>query len=425
MNFTVISVFPEMFSSVLGSSTLKRAREKHLLSVRFVNPRDYAEDRHRTTDDSPYGGGQGMVMKPGPLISAIKDVRRERPMGRVLLLSPRGRVFDQRYAAELAASADVALVCGRYEGIDERVARYVDDLLSIGDYTTSGGEIPAMAVIETVTRLIPGVLGNERSAAEDSFAQGLLEYPQYTRPVDYEGERVPDVLLSGNHAEIQQWRRTMSIELTRRYRPDLLVDLEPEDEPRPHTAVRASVYTALVHYPVNDKNGQVVTSSITNLDIHDIARCCRTYGIRSYYIVNPVQALQKLAAKIIDHWQMGYGSAYNDTRKDALALVRLSDTLEEAIVHIERECGTRPMIVATSARQQREAAPIITFANLRGMVQKKTSPVVILFGTGWGLADSVLASADYVLEPIVGRSDYNHLSVRGAAAIILDRVLAR
>ena len=207
-------------------------------------------------------------------------------------------------------------------------------------------------------------------------------------------------------------------------RPDLLEGSEWEDTPRTATAAGPRVYTALVHYPVNDKNRRVITSSITNLDIHDIARCCRTYGVKGFYIVNPVKTLQKLTAKIIDHWQQGHGSTYNDTRKDALALVRLTDTLDETISSIEKECGTRPTIVATSARKNREVA-IITFAKLRAVLEKDKFPVVILFGTGWGLADSVLASADYVLAPIVGRGEYNHLSVRGAAAIILDRILGQ
>ena len=422
MNFTVISVFPEMFASPLGCSILKRAQEKHLLSVRFLNPREFTEDRHRVTDDYPYGGGQGMVMKPEPLIKAIEETRKNLRKPRVVLLSPRGRVFDQQFAAELQTHEDVVLVCGRYEGVDERVVDYVDDLLSIGDYTTSGGEIPAMVVIETITRLVPGVLGNEKSADDDSFVHGLLEYPQYTRPSAYEGARVPEVLLSGNHENIREWRRQMSMEITRRHRPDLLTRPQWSDATRTGTNTLARVFIALVHFPVQDKNAQIITSSITNLDIHDIARCCRTYGVDAFYVVNPVATLQKLAAKIIDHWEHGYGSTYNDTRKEALALVRLSDTLRDAVTSITAECGTKPVVVATSARSH-QGANRITFTTIREMLERDSSPVLILFGTGWGLADSVLSSSDYILEPIGGRDSYNHLSVRGAAAIILDRIL--
>ena len=222
MHFSVITLFPEIFESPLGHSILKRAREKGLLSIDLVDLRQYAKDRHRTADDYPYGGGQGMVLKPEPLIEAIEDRRRTLEDPRVVLLSPRGRVFDQEVAAEMSRHREVVLVCGRYEGVDERVVGYTDDILSIGDYTLSGGEIPALAVIDTVARLVPGVLGNERSAREDSFAEGLLEYPQYTRPAEYRGMTVPPVLLSGDHQEIRRWRRDMSVEMTARLRPDLL-----------------------------------------------------------------------------------------------------------------------------------------------------------------------------------------------------------
>ena len=422
MNFTVISVFPEMFASPLDCSILKRAQEKQLLSVRFLNPREFTEDRHRMTDDYPYGGGQGMIMKPEPLIKAIQEARRSPRQPRVVLLSPRGRVFDQQFAAELMTHEEVVLVCGRYEGVDERVVPYVDALLSIGDYTTSGGEIPAMVVIETVTRLVPGVLGNEKSAGDDSFVHGLLEYPQYTRPPEYEGARVPPVLLSGNHANVREWRLQMSMEITRRHRPDLLTGSSRLDAIQADPRAPARIFIALVHFPVNDKNGQIITSSITNLDIHDIARCCRTYGVDGFYVVNPVTTLQKLAAKIIDHWEHGYGSTYNDTRKEALALVRLSDTLHDAIDSITDACGKKPVVVATSARTP-PGTNRTTFTTIREMLKRDSSPLLVLLGTGWGLADSVLSSSDYILEAIEGRDSYNHLSVRGAAAIILDRIL--
>ena len=222
MRFSVITLFPEIFESPLAHSILKRARERNLLSVDLVDLRQYARDRHRVTDDYPYGGGQGMVLKPEPLIEAIEDCRRRLGNPRVVLLSPRGRVFDQEVAAETLRHQEVVLVCGRYEGVDERVMGYTDDTFSIGDYTLSGGEVPALAVIDTVARLVPGVLGNEQSAREESFVEGLLEYPQYTRPAEYRGMKVPEVLLSGDHEEIRRWRRRMSVETTARLRPDLL-----------------------------------------------------------------------------------------------------------------------------------------------------------------------------------------------------------
>ncbi len=423
LHFTVITIFPEMFASPLGHSILKKAQEKGLISVRLVDLRGYATDRHRVTDDYPYGGGQGMVMKPEPLIAAIEDARRKLHKPWVILLTPRGRVFNQREADKLAQEKELVLICGRYEGVDERVKGFVDDELSIGDYTLSGGEPAAMVVIDTVTRLIPGALGNVKSAQEESFSDGLLEYPQYTRPEEFRGTKVPEVLLSGDHDRIKSWRREMSLKLTRERRPDLFrkAQLTPEER-KSLSASPLRLYMALLHYPVYDKNGQVVTTAVTNMDIHDIARSARTYGVKRFYIVTPVKALQKLAFKIITHWEQGYGSQYNQTRKEALALARLKDTLDDVILDVEQECGSKPKLVVTSARPGGKRT---FFTELREMLIRDVQPFLLLLGTGWGLTDTVLAQSDYLLEPIDGGTDYNHLSVRSAAAIILDRLLGK
>ena len=423
LHFTVITLFPAMLESPLGHSILKKAREKGLLSVRVVDLRDYATDRHRVTDDYPYGGGQGMMMKPEPLIAAIEDARKQLKRPRVILLTPQGRAFDQKEAEKLSREKEVVLICGRYEGVDERVKSFIDDELSIGDYTLSGGEPAAMVVIDSATRLIPGVLGNEKSAQEESFSEGLLEYPQYTRPEDFRGMKVPEVLLSGDHERVDRWRREMSLKLTRERRPDLLEKASPtQEERRPAPAMRAPIYVALLHYPVYDKNGQVVTTAVTNMDIHDIARAGKTYAIKGFYVVTPVKALQKLARKIIEHWEEGYGSQYNVTRKEALALARICDTLDDVLIDVERESGEKPLLVVTSARAGEKRA---SFPALREMLNNNTRPFLILFGTGWGLTEAIFSQADYVLEAIEGTSGYNHLSVRSAAAIVLDRLLGR
>ncbi len=423
LNFTVITLFPAMFSSPLGHSILKKAQEKEMISVHLVDLRDYATDRHRITDDYPYGGGQGMVMKPEPLITAIEDTRRRMNNPRVILLTPQGRPFNQKEADRLAQEKGLVLICGRYEGIDERVKNFVDDELSIGDYTMSGGELAAMVVIDTVARLIPGVLGNLRSPQEESFSDGLLEYPHYTRPEEFRGMKVPEVLLSGDHDRIKRWRRDMSLKRTRERRPDLFskAQLTPEER-NLLRSTPSRLYVALLHYPVYDKNGQVVTAALTNMDIHDIARSARTYGIRRFYVVTPVKALQKLALKIITHWEQGYGSQYNETRKEALSLVLLKDTLDGVIMDVEQDCGSKPQLVVTSARPGGER---ISFAELREMLRKDSEPFLLLLGTGWGLTDTVKAQSDYILEAIEGGTDYNHLSVRSAAAIIMDRLLGK
>jgi tRNA (guanine37-N1)-methyltransferase len=423
LNFTVITIFPQMFASPLDHSILKRAQEKTLISVRLVDLRDYTVDRHRVTDDSPYGGGQGMVMKPEPLIAAIEDTRKRLSGARVVLLSPRGEVFNQRVAVRLAQEKELVLICGRYEGVDERVKSFVNEELSIGDYTLSGGEPAATVVIDAVSRLIPGVLGNQDSAQDESFTNGLLEYPQYTRPEDFRGMKVPAVLLTGDHQRVEKWRREMSIRITGQRRPDLLAKAPlTSPERKQLLAIQAPIYVALLHHPVYDKNGEIVTTAVTNMDIHDIARSGCTYGIRGFYVVTPVKALQKLALKIIAHWEEGYGSQYNVTRKEALALARIRDTLDDVMIDIERERGEKPLLVATSAKGRNGTT---SFMELRDVLQRKAQPFLILLGTGWGLTETIVAQSDYVLEAIEGLTDYNHLSVRSAAAIILDRLLGR
>ena len=231
MRIDLLTLFPEFFRSPLGQSMLQQAQIRGAAEFRVLNLRDYTTDRHQVTDDRPYGGGPGMVMQIEPLVAAIRAVRGEDPQVRIFLLSPQGPLFTQDRARELAASPHLLLICGHYEGVDERLKYYIDGMLSIGDYILTGGEIPALAVLDAVTRLLPGVLGGEGAAADDSFQTGLLEYPHYTRPRDFEGHRVPQVLLEGDHRRIREWRRQQALLRTRACRPDLLAKapLAPED----------------------------------------------------------------------------------------------------------------------------------------------------------------------------------------------------
>ncbi|MGB9712299.1 MAG: tRNA (guanosine(37)-N1)-methyltransferase TrmD [Dissulfurimicrobium sp.] len=231
MLFDILTIFPEFFSSPLREGVLGRAIERGIVKVRIVNLRDFALDRHRTVDDRPYGGGEGMVLKPEPIFRAVKMLRSEPPLPKVLLLSPRGRVLDHAFACELADMERLVFICGRYEGVDERIHRCLADIeLSIGDYILSGGEPAALVVIDVLSRLIPGVLGCETSACKDSFSDGLLEYPQYTRPLEYMGIKTPEVLISGDHARIARWRREQSLALTMEKRPDMLAKARLNEE---------------------------------------------------------------------------------------------------------------------------------------------------------------------------------------------------
>jgi tRNA (guanine37-N1)-methyltransferase len=216
----VFSIFPEWFAGPLEASLLGKARAEGRLDVRVHDPRTFTADRHRSVDDAPYGGGAGMVMTPGPLFDAVDAVDPPRPL---LLLSAAGRPFDQAVAVELASGAGFSLICGRYEGVDQRVADHLcDGELSVGDYVLAGGEVAALVVIEAVTRLVPGVMGNETSSAEESFSEPLVEYPQYTRPARFREWDVPEVLRSGDHGRVARWRRAQSLARTRARRPDLL-----------------------------------------------------------------------------------------------------------------------------------------------------------------------------------------------------------
>ncbi|HWH32228.1 MAG TPA: tRNA (guanosine(37)-N1)-methyltransferase TrmD [Egibacteraceae bacterium] len=232
MRIDVLSIFPEFFSGPLDASLIGKAREAGTLDVRVHDLRDWTHDRHRTVDDLPFGGGAGMVMKPEPFFEAVEALYgsiEARP--RTVLFTPRGRPLDQALARELSGEPALLLLCGRYEGIDERVHTGIaTDEVSIGDYVLSGGEVAACVLVEAVTRLIPGVMGNEASADDESFSDGLLEYPQYTRPADYRGMTVPDVLLSGHHANVAAWRREQAVARTRAVRPDLYERLRREGE---------------------------------------------------------------------------------------------------------------------------------------------------------------------------------------------------
>lgn len=230
IKFTVLTLFPEMFTPI-HESILKRAQDQSLIQVKLINFRNYALTKHKNVDDVPYGGGAGMVLKPEPLFAAVRDLPPTQGKRRVILLSPQGRIFNQKLAESWSKSDELVFLCGHYEGFDERIRSLADEEVSLGDFVLTGGELAAMVMIDAVARLVPGVLGESASFEEDSHSAGLLEYPQYTRPPDFEGMKVPEVLLSGHHARIESWRRKESLRRTFLKRPDLIEKFEfvPED----------------------------------------------------------------------------------------------------------------------------------------------------------------------------------------------------
>jgi tRNA (guanine37-N1)-methyltransferase len=428
VKFTVVTILPELIEPALSAGVVGRALSAGTIAVSTVNPRDFTSDRHRTVDDTPYGGGPGMVMKAEPLLAAIASAS---PPAHRILMSPAGRPLTQAKVRELSTHPHLVLVCGRYEGIDERaIESGIDEELSIGDYVLSGGELAALVVIDAVSRFVPGVLGDAASTDEESHSAGLLEYPHYTRPLDLNGRTVPPILTSGNHAAIASWRRQQALERTARRRPDLFSRFVPSPADRkllpPPPASRT--HLALVHHPVVDRTGKLVTTSLTNLDIHDLARSTFTYGLAAYHIVTPIASQREKAEHIASLWleDTARKPPATGSRAGALALIHTADSVESTIASITADHGRPPIVVATSARLESfPAAARRTPAELLAELALDPSPLLLLLGTGWGLADALIPSVSRVLAPIEGASDWNHLSVRSAGAILLDRLFGR
>ena len=421
VRFHIITLFPEYFDSPLQCGLIGKARQKDILDFNLINPRNFALDRHKSVDDKPYGGGPGMVMLMDPLVRALKTLPAK---CRKILLTPKGFPLSQRKAAMLSREEDLALVCGRYEGIDARIEELFElEHLSVGDFVLNGGEAAALCLIEAVSRYVPGFMGRQESTGEESFSAGLLEYPHYTRPEEYESLQVPQVLLTGDHARIARWRREKALENTLEYRPELLSEkkLQPEDisylRNLPRSCPGRNLNIALVHHPVKNKTGQECTTSLTNLDIHDIGRVCATYGLGQYFLCTPLEDQRALADRLISHWIKGAGAEANPDRSRALSGIRVCSSLEEVVRNISQETGVHPVVIATRA----SGTGNILCRDIRSLLAEK--PVLMILGTGYGLSAQVIDKADYVLNPVRLLARYNHLSVRSAASILVDRIL--
>lgn len=434
MRFTVVTLFPEFFAGPLTCAQIARAREAGLIDFDLVNPRDFSTSRHSHVDDRPYGGGPGMVMSAEPLAAALRSVATP---GRRLVLAPSGRPLTQAFARELALEPALTLVCGRYEGIDERLLEAEGlESVCVGEAVLNGGEAAALCLIEAVARLVPGFMGKEESGDAESFSDGLLEHPHYTRPEVYLERQVPEVLRGGSHAAIARWRREASLKRTLTRRPELLREapLDGADLnflrglPRP-AALGRSLFLCLLHHPVLDKAGKTATVSLTNLDIHDMCRVSRTYELGGVLLATPLDDQRELGQRLLDHWTEGAGGRANPDRAQALRLGRMVTGLDEAVSWLTGETGLAPKIVATCARTGYRPARgrkerMIAFtppAVVQGWL--KESPVLLVLGTSHGLAPEILERADAIVTPVRGFSAYNHLPVRSAAAILVDRLL--
>lgn len=362
-----------------------------------------------------------MVMMLEPLVKTLRAVPHP---GRILLMSPKGRPFTQKFASELSKEPAVTLICGRYEGIDARLeSLFPIEAVSVGDMVLNGGETAALAVIEAVSRLLPGFMGHGESGEEESFSAGLLEYPHFTRPEVYEGLAVPEILRSGDHARIARWRRSEALNATLHTRPELLAEALLTEQDLEHLRAQKrlsagrNLFLALVHYPVLSAQKKSLAVSLTNLDIHDISRSSCTYGVGGLYVTTPLEDQQKLLSILLEHWVTGPGSLTNPDRAKALSLVHPVAYVQNAVDDIAGKTGRRPRIIATSAR----GTGSMGFVELRELLQEE--PVLLLLGTSHGLAPQILEQCDGILPPIRACGHYNHLSVRAAAAIMLDRIL--
>lgn len=412
MKISIITAFPELMRSYLAASVLGRGIAAGKLDVEVIDIRDFAEGDYRQIDDYCYGSG-GMMLMAEPLAKALASVSAEtKPY--VVYPSPQGTHLYQELVEDLSRKENLVIICGHYEGVDERFTqKYVDAEISLGDFVLTGGEMPAMAIVDAVSRLFPGVVGKNSSVTEDSFYSGMLDTPHYTRPAEWRGARVPEVLTNGDAKAIDRWRRRRSVERTLDRRPDV--------------AARAGImpwlsggaYVMEVHYPVLDKHGEKSSTAITGMDLHDIARACRTYGIKKYLLVTPLAQQREMAKRIAGHWTSGWGAEYNPDRKEAFSTLKIFASVQKALGWLSEREKKEPFKIATTAKRHAGAQHWLTLK--REILRRDHSPV-FLFGTGWGLHDEVMEMADAVMTPITGGSDgWNHLSVRSAVSITLDR----
>ena len=414
MHVTILTAFPEFFADFLATSMIGRAVKNGTIRVDVADLRSFGTGGYRQVDDYSFGGGGGMVLLPDVMDQALASLEREEGPAYVVYPSPQGDPLSQEIVETLAAQRHVLILCGHYEGLDERfTARRVDREISLGDFVLTGGEIPAMAIIDAMARLVPGVIGKESAVVEDSFYRGMLDHPHFTRPAEWQGEKVPEVLLGGNAALIDEWRRNSAAERTLSRRSDLIARANI----RPY--LNRGVYAALVHYPVLDRRGEKSTAAVTGLDLSDIARSCRTYGIDRFLVATPLSSQRELVKTVARHWTEGGGGKANPARKEAFFRLKTVASLDRAIQWITKREKEPPLIIGTSAKM-REGA--FHWLEAKRKILREKKALLFVFGTGSGLHDEALEECSMILQPLSGGAEnYNHLSVRTAAGVVFDR----
>lgn len=427
MNISILTMFPKLYGPFWETSLLAKAEEKSILSHDVKGFLEFCKPKERV-DAPSFGHGAGMLLKPEIVAKAIDEQEAKHGKALKIFFSPAGKkptpLFLQNLANKAKEYGHLLLACARYEGMDARVEEeYADEVISIGDFVTMGGDLPAMVFLEGLLRFIPDVVGKQESVEQDSFSGAFVDYPEYTHPVDWRGKLVPDVVRSGNHAELQAWRKAEAAKRTvvshfdwvRSYPKLTKQDIDLARKYIPNH------YVTVLHSEVLLKGGLVGNTSVTSLDIHDIARSCATYGIKNYFLASRLEDQKKIVRTLLDFWETGYGADYNVHRHEAVRHIELKNDLQEVVEAIKEKEGKEPILVATSAK---DFGPIksITY-NDQAKVWSQDRPVLLVFGTGHGLSPEVMDRCDYFLGPVLGFSEFNHLSVRSAVAIILDRWL--
>jgi tRNA (guanine37-N1)-methyltransferase len=425
MKISILTVFPELYSAFIDTSLIQRAQEKGMIEFDIKPFFDFVKPKERI-DAPPFGPGAGMMIRPEVVEKGVESLEKSYGPAFKIFFSPHGQQLDQPLLQHIAQKAQekghLMLLPARYEGMDARVEeQYADLIVSVGDFVLMGGDIPAMMVLEGTLRLIPGVVGKEESVKEESFSGPFVDYPGYTEPVTWKGKKVPEILRSGNHAAIAQWRQQEAAYRTVRHHFDWLRSC-PLTHQQKEVAKQfiPRHYVALLHHDVLvGPTRSLGTTSVTSIDIHDIARSASTFGIQNFFLATPLQDQQVIVKKLLDFWLHEQGPTYNPNRHEALKSVLVCDYLADAIAHIEQKEGKKPLLIATSAWETDKNKAISYYDQSR--IWQENRPVLFIFGTGQGLSPVVLDQSDYILLPVHGFSDFNHLSVRSAVATILDR----
>ncbi len=435
LTISIITVFDELYSSFLKTSLIGRAQAEGKVSFNVLKLSDFCEPKERI-DEPTCGPGAGMVLKPEVMQRAIQAAGAKYGPGYTIFFTPQGTPLTQQILRHTAKQVTtpttkktsepgmhIILVAGRYEGFDERTLEaYADAQLSIGDYVLLGGDLPIQVFLEGLLRLLPGVVGKVESIEHESFEGPWLDYPVYGLPKSWQSRDVPEVLLSGNHKAIDQWRSEQAAQntLLKRFDHFSKTVREKHDKELAQKLIPPH-YVALMHTDVCTHPGREGNTSITSIDLHDIARSSATYGVKNFFVVSPLEDQQSIMDSFLQYWHSKEGQEYNQNRYDAILRLIAARSFDEVVQAIEQKEGVKPVVVATSAQHTDHPGAIDFYS--QGTVWAQERPVLLLLGTGHGLTQKRVASCDYLLDPINGLPEYNHLSVRAAAGIMLDRWL--